>query len=213
MRLNRKKPKTTRAALLKDCVNLVGRSAPCLLIFLTLASLAAVPRPSHASQQDEFQEYQLKAAFLYNFAKFITWPSNAFPTANAPLTIGILGEDPFKELLSDVLLDKTVGGRQLAIKHFKAGDVVEGCQLLFISRSEKERAASTLASLQGKSILTVSEFDHFANQGGMINLIVVDKSVRFEINPETAEKARLKISSKLGSMGIVVKTEPSPRNQ
>jgi hypothetical protein len=180
------------------------------LILAFVVALAAILSPRcEAAPQDEFPEYQLKAAFLFNFAKFITWPSNAFASDEAPLTIGILGDDPFKEHLSKVIADKTVGGRKLAIKHFGADDAIEGCCLLFISRSERERVPNILASLKGKSILTVSDFDKFAHRGGMINLVVVSNSIRFEINPEVAEKAGLKISSKLGSYAIVVKTEES----
>jgi hypothetical protein len=177
-----------------------------LLPALAVAGISALLLTCQAAPPREFPEYQLKAAFVYNFAKFISWPSNAFSTGDAPLTIGILGQDPFGPILRDLLAGKTAGQRKLAIKYLKRDDPIEGCHLLFISRSEKDRVLEILGAVDGKSVLTVSEVDNFARQGGIINLLVVGDSIRFEINPEAAEKAGLKISSKLGTLGTVVKT-------
>jgi len=164
-----------------------------------------------AGALDEAPEYELKAAFLYNFAKFVTWPTNAFETTNSPLYIGILGEDPSKGLLEGTLANRPVNGRKITIKPLKAVDSFEGYHMLFISSSEKEVLPSILSKLQGKSILTVSEtvgeFKEFAYRGGMINLFIDQRRVRFEINPEAAKKCNLMISSKLGALGILVKTK------
>jgi hypothetical protein len=164
--------------------------------------------PVKAQNAAEFPEYQLKAAFIYNFAKFIGWPATAFASADAPLVIGVLGEDPFGSALKETVEGKTVNGRKLEIKYFKHGDAIAGCHILFISRSEKENVATVLSVLQGKSILTVADFDGFGKRGGMMTLLVAGKSVRFEINLEAAEQAGLKVSSKLGALGLIVKTEP-----
>lgn len=171
------------------------------------------PCPLHAAPSHEFPEYQLKAAFLYNFAKFVTWPTNAFESDDSALTIGIVGDDPFGPLLPTTLAGKTVNNRKLIIQHFNRDDTITGCQLLFISRSEKDRIPAILSSLKGKSILLVSETDQFAQRGGMINLLVVGQSVRFEINPDVIEKAGLKVSSKLGGLGIVIKSEEPSKNR
>jgi hypothetical protein len=157
--------------------------------------------------RDEFPEYKLKAAFLYNFAKFISWPTNAFSATNTPLTIGVLGNDPFGPLLKDTVEGKTVNGRSILLRPLKRDEQPTGCHILFISRSEKERIPSILAGVEGQSILTVSEVDRFAHAGGMINFLVVSENVRFEINMQTAERAGLRVSSKLAGVGIVVKSE------
>jgi hypothetical protein len=160
-----------------------------------------------AQSTEEFPEYQLKAAFLFNFAKFIQWPETAFGSSNAPLVIGVLGDDPFGPLLRDTVEGKSVNGRKLQIKYFKRDEAPTGCHILFISRSEKENVGPILANLDKKNTLTVADFEGFARRGGMINLLVFGKSVRFEINVEAAARADLKVSSKLGALGIVVKTD------
>lgn len=156
---------------------------------------------------EELPEYQLKAAFLYNFAKFTTWSSTAFPQPDSPLVIGILGDDPFGNHLTETTAEKNVNGHPFEIRRLKRGDALTQCHILFVSRSEQDFVPEILDSVRGKSVLTVGETERFAHQGGVINFVLVSKAVRFEINAEAAEAARLKISSKLGSLGIMVKTE------
>ncbi len=170
-----------------------------------------------AGALDDVPEYELKAAFLYKFAQYVTWPSNAFETTDSPLTIGILGKHQFWPLLAEIFDDKSINGRKLTVKHLKAGETFEGCHMLFISPSEKEVIPNILSKLQGKSILTVSEtvgeYGEFARRGGMINLFLDQKRVRFEINAEAAKKGGLMISSKLGALGILVKTKEATESR
>jgi hypothetical protein len=158
--------------------------------------------------REEFPEYQLKAAFLFNFAKFVTWPERAFASPDTPLTIGIVGDDPFGPLLRDIVVGKTANGRRIQVKNLRRDDKPGDCHILFISRSEKDRVQDILASIQNRNVLTVSEVERFAHSGGVINLVVVAESVRFEINPQAAERAGLQVSSKLVGLGIIVKTDP-----
>src|SRR6185295_2729511 len=162
-----------------------ARPTLCVLaawsLVVALLTFCFPPR-ALAQNAAEFPEYQLKAAFLFNFAKFVQWPEKAFASSNAPVVIGVLGDDPFGPLLKDTVEGKSVNGRKLQIKYFKRTDTITGCHILFIGRSEKEGVATVLAGLAGKSILTVADFDGFAHRGGMMNLIVVGKGVRFEIN-------------------------------
>lgn len=181
---------------------LAGNRARVLISVLLLFASAI---PTRAQIAEEFPEYQLKAAFLYNFAKYIHWPSNT--AAKSPLTIGVLGDDPFGTLLPATIAGKTVNDHSLKLKYLKRDDPIADVDILFVSRSERERVPSVLAGLQGKSVLTVADMDRFGQQGGMINLILVGKSVRFEMNVEAIERAGLKVNSKLGNLGIVVKTE------
>ena len=142
-------------------------------------------------------EYQVKAAFLYNFAKFVEWPSEAFINVRTPLVVGVIGDDPFGSDLERMINGKTVNGRQMTIKRLKWGQNLRDCHILFISSSERNRLAQIIENLRGASVLTVGEMDKFAEQGGHINFIMENNKVRFEINASAAEQARLKISSRL----------------
>ena len=163
---------------------------------------------------DEIPEYELKAAFLYKFAQYVNWPSNAFDNPTSPLTIGVLGQNLFGSFLDDTVAGKTLNGRKFKIQYLKVGDAegIEKCHMLFINPSEKERVSNILTIAQRKGILTVSqsvrEYREFALRGGMINFFLDDQNrLRFEINAEAAEKAGLKISSQLGALGKRIKTE------
>jgi hypothetical protein len=142
-------------------------------------------------------EYQVKAAFLYNFARFIEWPAELFKEETLPLVVGVLGEDPFGSALDQSLNGKSINGRPLTIKRLKWGQNLRECQLLFISASEKKRLAQILDSLKGAGVVTISDLNNFCPQGGMIGFILEENKVRFVINLGVAEQARLRISSKL----------------
>jgi len=159
----------------------------------------------------ELPEYQLKAGFIYNFAKFIQWPETNFAQTNSPLVIGVIGADPFGDELRRIVEGKLVQGRPIQLRHYDSGAEVSGCHVLFVSRSESDRVPDLLARLRGRAILTVADMEKFGQRGGMINLVLVGRSVRFEINLREAEEAGLKISSKLGGLGIPVKTDPTAK--
>jgi hypothetical protein len=149
-------------------------------------------------------EYQVKAAFLFNFTKFTDWPPKAFPSSNAPLVIGIVGEDPFGKTIDDVVSGEVVAGHPLVVKRLRADGDLRGCHVLFISRSEKERLPEVLRQLKGSPVLSVSEIDGFAAQGGMVNLLLANKTVKMEINQAAAEHAGLQISAKLLKLARLV---------
>lgn len=151
-------------------------------------------------------EYQVKATFIYNFTKFTDWPSSAFASSNAPIVIGIVGEDPFGKTMDDVVRGEALGGRPFVVKRLRADEDLRSCHLLFISRSEKERLPAVLSQLKGSSVLTVSEINGFAERGGMVNLTLANKSVKVEINQTAAEQAGLQISAKLLKLARLVKT-------
>lgn len=133
-----------------------------------LIMLLLVNWPGRAYAQ-EVPEYQLKAAFLYNFAKFTEWPQSAFKDNDAPLVIGILGKDPFEENV-DFLKDKVVKSRKLTIQRFDDIKALKPCHILFISASEKNRLAETLDAVKDSTILTVSDLDAFIEKGGSSGL-------------------------------------------
>lgn len=145
-------------------------------------------------------EYEVKAAFLFNFAKFVEWPD----PASGPIRLCIVGDDPFGNNLEETVRGKTINGRPIAIRRIKAGENPQGCQIAFISASERP-PRSLLDLLQGASTLTVGEAPNFAKQGGIINFVLEDNKVHFEINVDAAEQARLRISSKLLSLAKIVR--------
>jgi hypothetical protein len=146
-------------------------------------------------QSQATNEYQVKAAFIFNFAKFVDWPSDASGNGGA-LVVGVVGEDPFGGAL-DQLNGNTVNGRRLQIKRMRWGDDLRGCQILFISASEGKHLGKILESIKGTSVLTIGEMPQFNQSGGMIRFVIQDNKVRFEINAAAAGQARLRISSKL----------------
>jgi hypothetical protein len=149
-------------------------------------------------------EYQVKAAFLYNFAKFVEWPPSAFRGATAPLQICILGRDPFGQGLRDIVSTKTVNGRKFEVDYLVDMQLARACHILFIASSEKARVKQILESMRGTVALTVSDTEGFAEQGGMIDFVLDNDRVVFEVNRNAAEQAGLKISSKLLSVARVV---------
>jgi len=154
------------------------------------------------AQESQPSEYQLKAAFLFNFAKFVEWPPQAFAEPTSPVVIGILGENPFGDDLERTIRGKTVNNRPFAIKPIRSLPEARGCHILFISTSEKTRLPEILESLGTATVLTVGEMERFAETGGMINLVKEADKIRFQINDVAAKNAGLKISSKLLSLAI-----------
>ena len=152
------------------------------------------------AQESPPTEYQLKAAFLLNFTKFVEWPPAAFAEAKSPIVLGILGENPFGDALERTIRDKTINNRPLEIKPFRSSAEATNCHILFISTSEKARLPEILAALRGASVLTVGETDRFTETGGMINFVRQGNKIRFQINEVAAKSVGLKISSKLLSL-------------
>jgi len=172
------------------------------LVCVWLATALAVA----ADSRPVAGEYQVKAAFLYNLIKFTDWPTNAFAAAESPIVIGILGEDPFGQTIDDLVRGEVVGVRPLIIKRLGTDGDLSGCHVLFVSRLEKDRA-SLLNRVKGLSILTVSDATEFAEQGGMVTLVLASKTVRLEINQTVAEEAGLRISAKLLKLARLVKSK------
>lgn len=154
------------------------------------------------AQEAQPTEYQLKAAFLFNFAMFVEWPQQAFAERTSPFVIGVLGENPFHDDLSKTLQNKKIDDHPLVVKEIRVPADATNCHLLFISASEKKRLPELLQSLKGTSVLTVSEIEQFTEEGGMINFVLQGTKVRFQINKDTASAAGLRISSKLMNLAV-----------
>lgn len=165
--------------------------------FVILAATAA-------AQSDRAPEYQVKAAFLYNFAKFVDWPSQAFPSPSAPLRICVLGQNPFGDSLRGIVQDKFISGRAISNEQVGSATQARACHILFISRSEAAGMQQALAYLRNLPILTVGDSGDFLPLGGVINMVLEQDRVRFEISLAAAQRQHLKISSKLLAVARVV---------
>jgi hypothetical protein len=163
----------------------------------TRASAQAVPQTD---------EYQVKAAFLYNFAKFVKWPENTFAAPTDPLTVCVIGNTLVTQALQDTVSGKLVDGRHLAVRPISLMKPSGVCHILFVSTAEQQHTAAILAAWANRGVLTVGEHEGFAGQGAVIDFIVEDNKVRFEINPGAATLQRLEISSKLLTLARIVKT-------
>lgn len=162
---------------------------------LILLGALALPLPASASP-----EYQAKAAFLFNFGKFVQWPDAAF--GEGEMRLCVLGADPFGAAL-DGIEGKQVRGQKLVVLRGPGVDP-RRCHILFIARSEDGRLDAILQAVGRSSVLTVGESEDFARRGGVVNFKIVDGKIRFEINPEAAKQAGLRISAKLLQLATVV---------
>jgi hypothetical protein len=140
-------------------------------------------------------EYQVKAVFLFNFAQFVSWPSKQ--PSDTPFVIGIVGDDPFESYLDETVRGEKVNNRLLTTQRFRRGRDPRNCNILFISQSERDRAAEIVSSLKGRSVLTVSDIEGFADLGGMVELFTEKNKIHMRINLEAVKAADLKVSSKL----------------
>ena len=152
-------------------------------------------------QNSQPSEYQLKAAFIFNFAKFVEWPRQAFADPKSPLFIGVLGENPFGGDLEQAVHGKTLNQRPIMVKTCRTMDEGKKCHILFVSSSEKARLGEILKDLSGTNVLTVGETDNFIQSGGIISFFWEGNKIRFEISGEAAKKAGLKVDSKLLGLG------------
>ncbi len=172
------------------------RNVTCQLAVLALSASIGYVR----AETPLADEYQVKAAFLLNFAKFVEWPAVAFKGPEDPITICVLGQNPFGTTLDDVVRDKTVANRSFVVRGVLNAQQANTCQIVFVSASERKRFRLLLDGFKGRSILTVGEADDFTANGGIINFKLKDARVRIEIDAGAADRAGLRISSKLLSL-------------
>ena len=149
-------------------------------------------------------EYRVKAAFLFHFAQFVDWPAETFKAAGSPVIFCTMGEDPFDGVLDNVVSGKLIGNRPVQVQHFKQPQGIQNCHVLFVGSQEKNRVVAILESVKQSAVLTVGESDHFAQQGGMIGFLMEEGKLRFEINLDATQGARLTISARLLSLAKAV---------
>jgi hypothetical protein len=157
-----------------------------------------------AAQSGEPSEYAVKAAFLFNFTKFVEWPDGSFSDSKAPIVLGILGDDPFGESLTSIVAGQSVDGRSIVVQKHRYGDDLRHCHILFVSASERSHVAQILASVQLASVMTVSDIDGFAEAGGLMQFVLEENRVRFVVNLDAAKQSKLRVSAKLLALAHVI---------
>lgn len=167
-----------------------GKVSLIVCVFLAVASPAVIA--------EDALEYRVKAAFLYNFARFIEWPAEAGKDVASPMQVCTFGSDPFGTALNATLKGKTVNGRGLTASNVTSASDAENCEILFVPAQISDTDSRKLLSqVKGKSVLTVGEEQQFNRSGGIVRFLLEDGKVRFEINLGAAKASGLKISSKL----------------
>lgn len=163
-----------------------------LLVLLLLFGLSPLEADTPAPR-----EYQVKAVFLFNFTRFVDWPPSAFRSADAPLVIGVLGDDPFGRSLDEAVRGENAHNHPVRVQRYRTVAEVNDCHVLFIARSEEGRIDSILTALRGKPILTVSDVEDFTPRGGMVRFFSEHNRIRLRINLDAARESNLTLNSNL----------------
>jgi hypothetical protein len=197
------------AAESRPClVGLRQRIAGARIAFWLLACcLMGLPHTVRADDASIAKEHEVKAAFIYNFLKFVEWPASRFGETNAPLVIGVVGKSPIAAALESAVQNRKLNGRHLIVKTVETYEDARTAHLLFVPASEDNRLAELLPALADSGVLTVGESAAFAKQGGIINFVLQDGKLRFEINVGVVERAGLKISAQLQKLAKTVRKE------
>ncbi len=172
----------------------------------------AVLCPSGIAQQSKPEEYQLKAIYLFNFGKFVEWPANAASAQQNSFDICVLGRDPFGSILDTTLVGESVHNQRLAAKRVSNSHDAANCRILFVSSSEAARIRDILASLEKSAVLTVSDLPGFTSNGGMIQFVMRENKIHFEVNLTAADKAGLNLSSQLLKVATDIRKESPSEN-
>jgi len=160
------------------------------------------------AQDAKPSEYQVKAAYLSNFGKFVDWPSAVKPSKDEPFNVCVIGQDPFGDSIDAALAGETIGRARLVAKRIGRLPDAVTCRIVFISSSEDSQLKAVLAAIEKASILTVSDMPEFARRGGMIQFVLDGNRVRFEVNLEAVRRVGLNLSSDLLKLALAVRRTP-----
>jgi hypothetical protein len=202
------KRESQKAAAAQECGRLTrGRGVwlQCMaaLVYLLLAG-------SIALGQQKPSEYQVEAAYLYNFGRFVEWPPKGATNQNSSFTICVLGEDPFGPALDATLAGETIGNQRVMARRISSPQMSADCQILFISSSEASRLNKIIEALDKNAILTVSDIPQFSQRQGMIQFVLEENRIRFEVNLIATQRAGLTLSSELLKVATAVRKNPQP---
>lgn len=176
------------------------------MVLLALAGATSI-----LPQASPSVEYQVKAAFLFNFAKFIEWPTNAFQSEKAPITLCVFRYDPFGSALEEVIRGKAINNRELLARRINELPNLKACQLVFVSDREDKHLSEISNSVRGASVLVVGEGEDFAERGGTNQFFLENNKLRFAINVDAIQRARLQASSKLLALARIVHDNDHPK--
>jgi hypothetical protein len=168
-----------------------------VLLVLSLCQTSGADAPS--------REYQVKAAFIYNFTQFVEWPADSFAKDDSPFVVIVLGNDPFNGALEQTMAHKVVGSHPIVVKHCGSVDSMEPCQLLFVASGQAGSMNAILSKIGKNPVLTVGESDSFMSDGGAVRLFLDGGHMKFELNPDVCTAARLVVSAKLMSLAKIYK--------
>jgi len=182
------------------------------LAFMVSAFWCAVSAPSAEALDRKPTEQQVKAAYLYNFAKFVEWPAGPLSDPSDTIVFGILGDDPFGTDI-DAVAGKSVNGKKTQVRRYRDVSEIRTCHVLFISASERGKFGKILQDLGSIGTLLVSDMKNFAVRGGMIGFIITDGTVGFEVNLSAVARAGLTVHSRLLNMSVIVQEELSSQEE
>lgn len=169
---------------------------PLLRRLLSWSSIGFISAATAVSAAD-FGEYQVKAGFLFNFAKFTEWPAEAWSSRDTTLNLCITGKDPFGGAVLAAFESRLVGNREFHSRRGVGVDELSGCHVLFIASSEERNVQAILRAAGTRPILTISDIEGFVEAGGMIGLVTLDERIQFDVNLAACQRAALKPSSKM----------------
>ena len=177
------------------------------MLGMMACSLMSLPRAAGA-EVVSFQEHPVKAAFIYNFFKFVEWPASRFQETNSPFLIGVVGKGPITAALKAAVQDRKINGRDFIVQAVATPEEARAAHLLFVAAAEDKQLDKLLKALASSSVLTVGESEEFARQGGMICFVLENGKIRFEINMDSAQRAGVKISAQLQKLARTVRRTP-----
>jgi hypothetical protein len=178
--------------------------------WLTAVALAwgLLATPGVRAQSAKPTDYDVKAAYLYNFGRFVEWPAKA--AQGDSFAVCVLGQDPFGPTLDATLAGETIGGKSVVAKRISGPQESGNCQILFLSPTEDSRLNEIIEAVDKKAVLTVSDMPQFAQRGGMIQFVLEGKRIRFEVNLTATKHAGLTLSSELLKVATAVRRNPAP---
>ncbi|HJR70923.1 MAG TPA: YfiR family protein [Gammaproteobacteria bacterium] len=179
------------------------RFASARCAWLAIAVLA-----TESVTAEVLSEAQIKAAFLYNFTRFVEWPEEAFAAPHDPLVIGVLGESALTEDLRSIVAGRKINGRAIVVRNVENESDAAATQVLFVSAAGDARLGALHDSLADRAVLTVGESSAFASAGGVISFVEHAGKLRFEINTAAAARARVKVSAELQKLATAVRSAP-----
>lgn len=174
-----------------------GVASTLICILATLANVLGGDLRAAIAAAPAASEYEVKAAFLLHFSRFVEWPASAYASPDAPLFICVLGDDPFGPALEAIVRNESAGSHPIAVERYRLAGNVDRCHILFVGQLAEPLQRRILDQVQGKSILTVGDAEEFTRRGGVIGFVTVNGKVKLQVNRSSAQRADLRISSRL----------------